>query len=99
MKDNYDIKKTFEGMGSKWPSTVVARSQIGEFSGGILKPRTMANIDWKKNGPQMIRIGKNVMYPVDSLIEWLIERANEGSWEPIIPTEPIPKRKRLKTIK
>jgi len=60
----------------KWPSAVVARSQVGQFSGGVLTPKYMANLDSIGVGPERIRIGRKVVYPVHSLVKWLKSRMN-----------------------
>lgn len=66
-----DLKQLKE----RWPSAFVARSKVGEFSGGILCAGTLANADSAKVGPKhRVRIGRKVAYPVDSLIEWLETR-------------------------
>ena len=63
-------------LADKWPSGIVARTKVGEFSGGILNPRTLANLDSQGLGPKKrIQIGNKIAYPVDSLIEWLQGRA------------------------
>ncbi len=63
----------------KWPSAYVSRDKVGEFSGGILHPRTLANLDAKGVGPRgRIRINnKKIAYPVDELIKWMEERCQE----------------------
>lgn len=35
----------FKEFAKNWTAPIVARSQVKEFSGGLLHPRTMANID------------------------------------------------------
>ena len=71
-------KLNFEDLKNHWPSTLVARQSIGEFSGGILNPRTMANLDSRGEGPKgRIRIDKRtIAYDVDELIAWLEARSN-----------------------
>jgi len=61
-----------------WPSPYVSRDKVSEFSGGILNPRTLANLDALGIGPKgRIRVnGKKVAYSVDALVEWLEERSN-----------------------
>ena len=60
----------------RWPAAYVSREKIREFSGGLLHPRTLANLDCKGLGPKgRIRVGRKVAYPVDSLIEWMASRA------------------------
>ncbi len=69
-------KFNFYGMIKRWPSEVVAREKIGEFTGGIISPRTMANIDSdpERQGPERCKFGRKVAYPVKPLIEWLNNR-------------------------
>lgn len=63
-------------LAERWPSPYVARSLVERFSGGILNPRYMANLDSQGKGPEgRIRIGRKVAYPVASLISWLEARA------------------------
>jgi hypothetical protein len=70
------MKKTHPDLSKlkdKWPSPYVSRDKVGEFSGGILHPRSLANRDALGEGPRgRIRVnGKKIAYPVDALIEWL----------------------------
>jgi hypothetical protein len=74
MESTVNYKKVFADMKSKWASSVVARSEIGKFSGGLLNGRTQANRDSLGEGCEMIKIGRRVGYPVDSLISWMEQR-------------------------
>lgn len=66
------MKKTdLSSMKARWPSAIVARQQIGYFTGGIITPAYIAGLDANEKGPPRIKIGKKVAYPVDSLISWL----------------------------
>ena len=68
-------KPDLSAMADAWPSPFVARDRLEIFSGGILTSRTMANLDSRGEGvPGRIRIGRKVVYPVKSLIEWLEAR-------------------------
>lgn len=58
----------------KWPSALVAREKVGEFSGGTLHPRSMANLDSLNQGPPSVKLGRKVAYPAIELVEWLIKR-------------------------
>ena len=72
---NYN-EPDFSEMAKRWPSTYVARDRVDEFTGGILHPRTLSNLDAKKIGPpEKIRIGRKIAYPVAQFIEWLESRA------------------------
>ncbi len=67
---------SFSSLAEKWPSTFVSRSEVGRFTGGIVSPKTMANLDSQHIGPECaLRFGKKIAYPVDSLIAWLEKRA------------------------
>jgi hypothetical protein len=65
-----------EHLKSKWPSSIVARKKVAEFSGGILSEKYLANLDSLGQGPERLHIGRQVAYPVDSLIRWMEERAS-----------------------
>lgn len=58
-------------LADKWPSSVVARRKVSEFSGGILSEKYLANLDSLGEGPPRCKIGRQVAYPVDTLITWL----------------------------
>lgn len=62
---------------NRWPSSIVARSQIREFTGGALGPGRIANLDSEGKGPHgRIRIGRKVCYHIDDLVEWLEQRSH-----------------------
>jgi len=67
----------FSSLSKKWPSSVVAREKVSEFSGGILNPRTLANLDSKGEGPKRIRVGRKIAYEVNELCNWLATRSQE----------------------
>ncbi len=70
------VANPFDEMASRWPSTVVARNKIGEFTGGLISPGTMANFDCKGEGPEeRVMIGRNSGYTVRSFVPWLKERS------------------------
>ena len=60
---------------ASWPAPLVARAQVGAFSGGLLHPRTLANLDALKQGPGKIVIGGKVAYDRDALARWIESRA------------------------
>jgi hypothetical protein len=70
----------FQRLKKGWRSELVARTEIGEFTGGICNPRTMANLDSLGLGPkEKIRIGRKICYPTDVLIRWIEDRSNQKS--------------------
>ncbi len=75
---NNKVLKTdvFSEMAARWPSSVVARAEAKQFTGGGISPKTLANADSKGNGPTgRFFIGRRVCYPVASLVEWLRQNA------------------------
>lgn len=69
------MKNSFDQMADKWPSLIVARTEVARFSGGLLHPRTLANLDASGEGPKTrIKKGRKVAYPVSALIEFMKER-------------------------
>ncbi|MGX9366275.1 hypothetical protein ACTVJH_09545 [Desulfoplanes sp. PS50] len=70
---NSDQRESIMSLFKKnWKSPFVARTHVGEFSGGLLHPRTMANLDSQKKGPsRRIRLGRSIAYPVDELLLWM----------------------------
>jgi hypothetical protein len=63
-------------LAKKWPSAYVAREEVGTFTGGIVSPKYMANIDCTGEGPEgAIKVGRKVAYPVDCFVRWLENRA------------------------
>jgi hypothetical protein len=67
-------KDLLKEMAAKWPSGIVARRKVGEFTGGVISEKSMANLDCLGLGPPRIKIGKIVAYPVKDFIAWLVER-------------------------
>ena len=63
-------------LADSWPSAYVARQEIKKFSGGIITPKTLANLDCKGVGPEgRFRVGRKVVYHVDLFIKWFDGRA------------------------
>lgn len=85
MKENTEIleseaaEKALRQMMEKWPSSVVARSELYKFSGGLIAPGTAANHDSAGTGiPGAFKISRKVAYPVEGVIDWLISRLVGG---------------------
>ena len=69
-------RKELRTMAERWPSTVVARSQVKTFTGGAFSGKTLANADSEGTGPKgRFKLGRSTVYPVTSLIVWLEEHA------------------------
>lgn len=66
----------FQEMAEKWPSPIVARTEIEVFTGGIMNEKYLANLDSAGKGPAgRIRCGRKVAYPIHELIKWLARRS------------------------
>lgn len=57
---------------------VIPRKNIGEYLGGLLTERMMANLAWRKEGPAQVRVGRQVAYETEKLLEWLDTRVKEA---------------------
>ena len=70
-------KDVFDEMSEKWPSAVVARTEIKTFTGGLLSAKSAANLDSLGRGiPGRVAVGRKVIYPISCLIPWLRDRAS-----------------------
>jgi len=71
-------------MDEKWPSTVVARSAIAKFTGGLYSSGYMRTLDCLGQGPKKrYTVGGKVVYDKEALIEWLNDRTcpvSDGSY-------------------
>jgi hypothetical protein len=64
---------------NKWPSAIVARTEIPKLTGGAVAAGTVANADSRGEGPKgRFYIGKRVCYPVVSVIEWLESKSHKN---------------------
>ena len=62
---------SLKALGDAWESAIVARGSIEKFSGGLIKPGTLANHDAAGTGPPKMRMGRIVYYMVDDVIDWI----------------------------
>jgi|APHig6443717817_1056837.scaffolds.fasta_scaffold07726_2 hypothetical protein len=54
---------------------LVTRQELEKLTGGLIKARTLANLDCKGKGPlQKMRIGKKVAYGKEAVLKWLLAR-------------------------
>ncbi|MGE4297917.1 MAG: hypothetical protein AB7E47_07800 [Desulfovibrionaceae bacterium] len=54
---------------------VFARDAVGRLTGGLISPRTLANLDSLGKGPrQRVRVGRKVAYSREAFISWLESR-------------------------
>ena len=70
------IRPDFSAMAERWPSAFVARDKSSDFSGGLISPRYLANLDSVGKGPPgKIRCGRKIGYSVVEFIKWLEARS------------------------
>ncbi len=70
MKSIVELKETLP--------IVFPRKDVGRLTGGIVHPRTCANLDSQGKGPEgRFRVGKIVCYDRDSFICWLLTRVTK----------------------
>lgn len=78
MKKEIDLSS----LAAQWSSSYVAREKIGEFTGGIITPKTLANLDSMGAGPEgRITVGRKVAYFVPEFITWLESRTKSAAKE------------------
>ena len=74
-KKRNEAKAVIEQLNSKWQTPFVPRQQIGVFTSGLYSCEYLANLDSLGTGPQgAFKIGRQVVYPLANLTEWLIAR-------------------------
>jgi len=77
-----DKKKLINSMIQAWPSGVVARTKMKDFTGGLLSGRTMANIESRANVsgigledlPRRISHKGKAAYVTSELAQWFVNR-------------------------
>jgi len=50
---------------------IIARDSVEKLLGGVIKSKTLANLDSLGEGPKRMRIGRKVAYLTEDLLEWL----------------------------
>lgn len=71
-------KDELRSMVNKWPSSLVARNEVKSFTGGAFSGKSLANFDSQGTGPEgRFKLGRQTVYPVESLIMWLEERCSQ----------------------
>jgi hypothetical protein len=72
------MEAIFRSMAERWPSSMVARTEIERFTGGIISEKYLANLDSAGKGPTgRVRVGRKIAYSVDSVIRFLEGRVTE----------------------
>ncbi|HOU49849.1 MAG TPA: hypothetical protein PLR10_01450 [Smithella sp.] len=74
--DQITVSNLLSSMADKWPSPIVARTEIEKFTGGLISEKYLANLDCQGKGPAgRIRIGRKIVYSVAELIKFLEKRS------------------------
>ena len=69
-------KTIFSLMAERWPSPIVSRTEIKQFTGGCITEKYLANLDSLGKGPTgRFRLGRKVCYPVADFVAWLESRS------------------------
>jgi len=71
-------KDIFQEMRDRWPSVIVARTEVEKFTGGMLSAKYLANLDCLGIGPTRIVVGRKVGYPVEDFVIWLRSRSSKA---------------------
>lgn len=69
------MNNIFKEMAERWPSQIVARTEIKEFTGGAISEKYIANLDSIGKGPPRFRLGRKVVYKTGDLVDWLRGRS------------------------
>lgn len=73
-ENNFD----FDQLLKKWPSPIVARNKLSDFSGGVLNPKTVAILDSSGRGiPGRFRCGRFIVYPAQNVVKFLRDRSSQ----------------------
>lgn len=79
----FEVEIFFEKLLAELPP-FVARVEVPRLTGGAISVRGLANLDYRGQGPSgRMVIGRRVVYPRESLVNWLRERSRpcKGSGE------------------
>lgn len=70
----------FELMAKQHGSPLIARADIGKFTGGAISPKYCANMDSLGEGPEgRFMVGRRVVYKVDEFLTWLREHSKPAT--------------------
>ena len=70
-----EVSQLLKQLDDAWPSPLVSRDAVEQFTGHLVRRKTLVNEDSLGSGPaQRVRMGRKVAYPKEALIEWLGKR-------------------------
>lgn len=68
----------FKTLFQRSTSPALTREAIERMTMGLIKAKTLANLDYQGLGPKnRFRCGRKVLYPIESVIEFLESRSAE----------------------
>lgn len=70
------MKNGFEDLRDSLPA-IIARTEVGRLTGGLINPRSLANLDAEGSGPVRFKLGRKVAYLREDFIAWLRSRVQE----------------------
>lgn len=56
---------------------IISRDRVGNYLGGVISSKTLANLDSLGMGPKRIRVGRKIAYLTEDLLEWLSLRSQD----------------------
>jgi hypothetical protein len=68
----------FDAMIEKWPSPIVTRQEVKTLTGGLISPKTLANLACIGDGPPCEALGGKKVYRIETFVPWLREWATKG---------------------
>lgn len=63
----------FEQMAAKWSKPLVKRSDVKEFSCGLIAPKTLANLAARGEGPPYYYVSGYAVYQTTDLTDWFTD--------------------------
>lgn len=70
-----ELKEIIALLQECWPAKIVARSQIGKLTGGLISPKTIANDDSLGCGiSERFRIGNRIAYTINNVAQYMLDR-------------------------
>jgi hypothetical protein len=78
-KEKEVVEAMLKQVADEWPSPIIARKDVPKLTGGMISANTLRNRDSQGTGPEgKFQLGKQVGYPVDRLIDWLLTNYTGG---------------------
>lgn len=72
------MKDIFDQMAEAWQAPGFTRPEAKRFTGGLISPKTLANLHSLGSGPPFMRLRGRPYYQVETFVPWLRAWASEG---------------------